>query len=114
MRYFDDNVNILKWSSEEVIVPYKSPIDGRWHRYFPDFLIRVRNKQGQLETIMIEVKPLKETKEPEIRKKLTKKYLIEVKTWSINKRKWEAAIEFCKDRKWKFMIITEKELGIKY
>lgn len=114
MRYFDDNVNILKWSSEEVIVPYKSPIDGRWHRYFPDFLIRVRNKQGQLETIMIEVKPLKETKEPEIRKKLTKKYLIEVKTWSINKRKWQAAIEFCKDRKWKFMIITEKELGIKY
>ena len=63
---------------------------------------------------MIEVNPLKETKEPEIRKKLTKKYLIEVKTWSINKRKWQAAIEFCKDRKWKFMIITEKELGIKY
>ena len=92
MRYFDDNVNILKWSSEEVIVPYKSPIDGRWHRYFPDFLIRVRNKQGQLETIMIEVKPLKETKEPEIRKKLTKKYLIEVKTWSINNTKTEATI----------------------
>jgi hypothetical protein len=49
MRYFDDNPNVLKWSSEEVIVPYKSPLDGRYHRYFPDFLIRIKNKQGQLE-----------------------------------------------------------------
>ena len=114
MRYFDDNPNVLKWSSEEVIVPYKSPLDGRYHRYFPDFLIRIKNKQGQLETIMIEVKPYKETKEPKPQKRLTKNYLYEVKTWSINKSKWEAAIEFCKDRKWKFMIITEKELGIKY
>ena len=114
MRYFDENPNVLKWSSEEVIVPYKSPIDGRYHRYFPDFLIRVKNKQGQLETIMIEVKPYKETKEPKPQKRLTKNYLAEVKTWGINKSKWEAAIDFCKDRKWKFMIITEKELGIKY
>jgi len=114
MRYFDENPNVLKWSSEEVIVPYKSPLDGRYHRYFPDFLIRVKNKEGKLETIMIEVKPHKETKEPKPQKRLTKNYLYEVKTWSINKSKWEAAIEFCKDRKWKFMIITEKELGIKY
>jgi len=114
MRYFDENPNVLKWSSEEVIVPYKSPIDGRYHRYFPDFLIRVKNKQGQLETIMIEVKPYKETREPKPQKRLTKNYLYEVKTWGINKSKWEAAIQFCKDRKWKFMIITEKELGIKY
>ena len=114
MRYFDQNPNVLQWSSEEVIVPYKSPIDGRYHRYFPDFLIRVKNKEGKLETIMIEVKPSKETKEPKPQKRLTKKYLYEVKTWGINKSKWEAAIDFCKDRKWKFMIITEKELGIKY
>ncbi len=114
MRYFDDNPNVLKWSSEEVIVPYKSPLDGRYHRYFPDFLIRIKNKQGQLETIMIEVKPFKETKEPKPQKRLTKKYLYEVRTWGVNKSKWEAAIEFCKDRKWKFIIITEKELGLKF
>jgi len=114
MRYFDENPNVLKWSSEEVIVPYKSPIDGRYHRYFPDFLIRVKNKQGQLETIMIEVKPYKETREPKPQKRLTKNYLYEVKTWGVNKSKWEAAIEFCKDRKWKFIIITEKELGLKF
>lgn len=114
MVYFDQNPNILQWSSEEIIVPYKSPIDGKWHRYFPDFLIRTRNKQGKTETIMIEVKPSKETKEPTPQKRITKKYLYEVQTWGINSSKWRAAQEFCKDRKWKFMILTEKELGIKY
>ena len=114
MVYFDQNPSVLKWSSEEVIVPYKSPIDGRWHRYFPDFLIRVRNKEGMTETILIEVKPLKETREPKKRSRVTKQYLYEVRTWGINSAKWKAAKEFCKDRKWKFMIITEKELGIKY
>ena len=114
MVYFDQNPSVLKWSSEEVIVPYKSPIDGRWHRYFPDFLIRVRNKEGMTETIMIEVKPLKETREPKKRSRITKQYLYEVRTWGINNAKWKAAKEYCKDRKWKFMIITEKELGIKY
>ena len=114
MVYFDQNPSVLKWSSEEVIVPYKSPIDGRWHRYFPDFLIRVRNKEGMTETILIEVKPLKETREPKKRSRVTKQYLYEVRTWGINNAKWKAAKEYCKDRKWKFMIITEKELGIKY
>ena len=114
MVYFDQNPSVLKWSSEEVIVPYKSPIDGRWHRYFPDFLIRVRNKEGMTETILIEVKPLKETREPKKRNRVTKQYLYEVRTWGINNAKWKAAKEYCKDRKWKFMIITEKELGIKY
>jgi len=114
MVYFDQNPSVLKWSSEEVIVPYKSPIDGRWHRYFPDFLIRVRNKEGMTETIMIEVKPLKETREPKKRSRVTKQYLYEVRTWGINNAKWKAAKDYCADRKWKFMIITEKELGIKY
>ena len=114
MVYFDQNPSVIKWSSEEVIVPYKSPIDGRWHRYFPDFLIRICNKEGITETILIEVKPFKETREPKKRSRVTRQYLYEVKTWGINSAKWEAAIEYCKDRKWKFMIITEKELGIKY
>jgi hypothetical protein len=57
MVYFDQNPNILKWCSEEVIIPYKSPIDGRWHRYFPDFLIQVKTKEGNIDTILIEVKP---------------------------------------------------------
>lgn len=114
MVYFDQNPNVVKWCSEEVIVPYKSPIDGRTHRYFPDFLIQVKNKYDSIETILIEVKPFKETHEPKKKKRVTKNYLYEVKTWGINSAKWKAAEEFCADRKWKFMILTEKELGIKY
>lgn len=113
MIYFDQNPNVLNWSSEEIIIPYKSPIDGKWHRYFPDFVIKVRNKYNQTETYVIEVKPYKETKEPEIKKRITKQYLYEVQTWGINSAKWSAAKEFCDDRKWKFKIITERELKIK-
>ena len=69
-----------------------------------------KNKHNQKETIVVEVKPYKETKEPIPQKNLTKKYLYEVKTWSINKSKWNYAIEYCRDRNWKFMILTEKEL----
>lgn len=114
MVYFDQNPNIIKWCSEEVIIPYKSPIDGRYRRYFPDFLIQVKNKHDAVETYLIEVKPYKETHEPKKRQRVTKNYLYEVKTWGINSAKWKAAEEFCADRKWKFMILTEKELGIKY
>lgn len=114
MKYFDLSPSILQWSSEEIIIPYKSPIDGRWHRYFPDFIIKVRNKYSQLETYVVEVKPHKETKEPVPSSRITKKYLYEVQTWGINSAKWRAAQEYCDDRKWKFLILTEKELNIKY
>lgn len=87
MVYFDQNPNVVKWCSEEVIVPYKSPIDGRYHKYFPDFLIQVKNKYDSIETILIEVKPFKETHEPKKKKRVTKNYLYEVKTWGINSAK---------------------------
>lgn len=110
MRYFDRNPNVIFWSSEEIVVPYLSPIDGRWHRYFPDFLIRIQKADNTTETLMIEVKPSKETKEPKVRQRITKNYLYEVKTWGTNQAKWKSAKEFCEDRKWKFVIWTEKEL----
>ena len=115
MIYFDRNPNVLSWNSEEIIVPYKSPIDGRYHRYFPDFLIKVKKKDGKEEVIMIEVKPYYQTQEPKKTDtgKLTKRYINEVKTYAINKYKWDAAIEYCKDRQWSFKILTENELGLK-
>ena len=58
MVYFDQNPNVLKWASEELIIPYKSALDGRWHRYYPDFVIQVNNKHNQKETIVVEVKAL--------------------------------------------------------
>ena len=106
-NYCDKNPDILEWSSEEIVIPYKSPIDGRWHRYFPDVWMRTAN-----DTFLIEIKPLKETQEPKKRSRVTKKYLYEVRTWGINSAKWKAAQEFCADRKWKFQIITEKEMKL--
>lgn len=35
-------------------------------------------------------------------------------TWGVNEAKWKAAEEYCKDRGWKFIIMTEHELGIKH
>ena len=112
MVYFDNNPNVLQWGSEEVIVPYRSPIDGRLHRYYPDFLIKVLTSKGDTDTILIEVKPYSQTQPPIVRSRKTKKYINEVATYGINSSKWQFAKEYCKDRGWKFQIITEKELGI--
>lgn len=112
MRYLDEHPDVVSWSSEEIAIPYKSPIDGRYHRYFPDFKITKKDKEGSTSTLLVEVKPLNQTKPPEVSKKITKKYINEVATWGINQAKWKAAADFCEDRNWKFSIMTEKELGI--
>lgn len=113
MMYLDRNSNVLQWASEEFYVPYKSPIDGKVHRYFPDFWVKKRNNKGITETIVIEVKPKKFTMPPTPKSKVSKQYLYEVKEWGRNQAKWEAANKYCKHKGWKFLIVTEKELGIK-
>jgi len=113
MRYFDSNQNVIQWSSEEIAIPYRSPIDGKWHRYFPDFVITIKDKDNNIKVFIIEVKPENQTKPPKVRTKATKKYVTEVATWGINSSKWQAADEYCKDRKWSFQILTERHLGIK-
>lgn len=116
MTRLDEHPDVLQWSSEEVIVPYRSPMDGRIHRYFPDFLVKKRNhSNGLIETVMIEVKPKAQTKPPEVKTgKPTKRYLNEVYTWGVNSAKWKAAENYCKDRGWKFQIMHEDHLGIKF
>lgn len=113
MIYLDDHKDVIKWSSEELIIRYISPIDGKVHRYFPDFVVTKINKEGKREKSLIEVKPAYQTQPPKKQSKITKKYINEVKTWGINEAKWKAANEYCKDRGWTFHIFTEKELGIK-
>tara|TARA_B100000965_G_scaffold75673_1_gene59970 strand:+ start:30219 stop:30653 length:435 start_codon:yes stop_codon:yes gene_type:complete len=112
MRYCDSNTNIVKWSSEEIIIPYKSPIDNRFHRYFPDFYLKYKDNTGKMIEKVVEIKPAKQVQEPKVQKRKTKKYVTEVVTYAKNQAKWIAAEEFCKDRKWKFQILTEKELGV--
>lgn len=108
MMYFDKNSGILEWSSEEIAIPYESPLDGKIHRYFPDF--KIKTSQG--DTLLIEIKPLNQTKAPVPRKRKTKKFLTEVIEWSKNQAKWKFAEEYAKDHNWRFIILTEKELGI--
>ena len=113
MVYLDENKSIIQWSSEEIAIPYISPIDNRYHRYFPDFYIKAIDKNGNIVEQLLEVKPRKETIEPKKKSRITKQYITEVTTWGKNQAKWKAAEEYCLDRGWQFKLITEKELGIK-
>ena len=107
MLWCDQPSSVTEWGSEEIAVPYISPVDGKRHKYYPDFYVKVNNKK-----YMVEVKPAKQTKEPKIQKKVTKRYITEVVTYARNQAKWNAAKEFCKDYGWEFMLITEKELKV--
>ena len=114
MNYFDLNESFNEWQSEEFFIPYVSPLDNRVHRYFPDFLIKYKDSKKRLRTMVVEVKPKKETKMPPTNpKKRTKSWAYSVRTWAINQAKWKAAREFCKDRNYEFKIMTEDDLGIK-
>jgi hypothetical protein len=114
MRYLDSHSDVIKWASEEFSIPYVSPIDGKVHRYFPDFLVKKRNQNKSIETVVIEVKPKIQTTAPTVQKKANKRYIREVYTWGVNSAKWEAAKRYCDHREWKFVIMTEHELGIKF
>lgn len=113
MKWCDSSISVVEWGSETVIIPYISPIDNKVHRYFVDFYIKVKTKTNSIEKYLIEIKPEKFTKPPEIPKKKTKRFIDEVFQYGVNDAKWKAAFEFCKDRNMKFIILTEKDLGIK-
>ena len=113
MKYCDSNINILEWGSEEMYVWYRSPVDNRPHRYFPDFYIKVKESNGKIKKYIIEVKPKKQTAPPPKPKRQTKGYLREAFEYARNQAKWKAANEWCLDRGFEFKVLTEKELGIK-
>lgn len=111
MRRLDSNENVLWWGSEEVIVHYYDPVKKRIRRYFPDFVVcRKDPNYGQV-TMMIEVKPLKETMPPVHKKgKRRSRVISEELTWATNCAKWRAAEDFCKKQGWKFVKLTEREI----
>jgi hypothetical protein len=115
MARLDKDLEVIWWQSEETIIPYRSPIDNKIHRYFPDFVVKRKTPQGT-KTQVIEIKPYAQTLPPTITegKKKSRRYLTEVMTWGVNTAKWKAAKEYCKDRGYEFMIITENELGLKF
>ena len=113
LQWLDAHPDVISFSSEEIIIPYISPADGRYHRYFPDFFVKIRSKDGTIKNMILEVKPHSQVIEPVKKTKITKRYINEVVTYGVNQAKWKAAEEYCKDRKWEFKVLTEHDLGIR-
>jgi hypothetical protein len=111
MKWLDEHPQVIWWGSEELPIPYISPVDKKKHKYFPDFIAKMKLKDGKVMTYIIEVKPLAQTKMP-TQKKKTRKYIQEMATYAVNQEKWRAADIFCQEHGWKFLVVTEKELGI--
>lgn len=104
----DSDPKIIEWSSEETVIPYVSPIDGKVHRYFVD--MKVKNSDGQI--MLIEVKPKRFLTPPKKPKRITKKYITEVAEWGKNQAKFSAATEYANKMGWVFKVITESDIGI--
>ena len=108
----DKSDHVIKWKSEETVVPYRSPIDDRIHRYFIDFTITIKDRDDQLNTYLVEIKPKVQTQPPKFKGRRTKTYLTEKKAYIINTAKWKAAEQYALDRGQKFIIINEDDLGL--
>jgi hypothetical protein len=112
MKWCDNNEYVLEWGSEVAIIPYKSPVDNKIHRYFVDFYVKIKDKTGNIQKYLIEIKPEKFTKPPEIPKRKTRKFIEEVFQYGTNQAKWKAAESYCSSNNLKFLVLTEKDLGV--
>lgn len=102
-KFCDSSSNILKWSFEEIIIPYVNPLDQKTHNYYPDFVIQFESEK-KIKTWMLEIKPKKQTF---LKENASKRDKI---TWITNTAKWEAAKKYCEKHNMEFKIITEKEI----
>jgi hypothetical protein len=110
MTYLDNHKDVIEWQSEEFFIPYKSIIDGSYHKYYPDFKVRYKDKQGKVRNVVFEIKPSSQRVPPKQPSKKSKKYIREVVTYGTNLSKWKAAKEYCADRGWEFKLLSEQEL----
>jgi len=109
-RYCDHHPAVKKWGSEEVYLEYINPIDNSTHRYFPDLIVELEKKDGQISRLMIEIKPHAQTLPPVQPKKISRGYAEAVATYIVNQAKWKAADQFCKVNGMDFKVITENEI----
>ncbi len=106
-KLLDQESNVVWWSSEEMFVPYKSPVDdpskNKVRRYFVDVTFGTSNG----ETFMAEIKPKSQVKPP---RKNSKNFIKESITYAVNDAKWKAAMAYCEKKNMKFLILTEENL----
>lgn len=112
-KWLDQHSACIEWSSEELIIPYRSPVDDKIHRYFPDVVATFKYNSGEVKTFLIEIKPYKETLPPTATGKTKKRLIEETATYAVNTAKWEQAQRFCESKGWQFKIMTEYEIGVK-
>ena len=113
LRYLDHHPNILEFSSEEHVIPYISPLDGKYHRYFVDFHFKVLTKEKEIKEYLVEIKPHSQTIEPRKPKRITESYVNSVKTYLVNTAKWNAAKKYAEKNGMSFIVITENHLFLK-
>ena len=113
MSNLDSRPDVIQWSSEEIIVPYRSPLDNKTHRYFPDFWVKAKQVDGTIKECLIEIKPFYQTQKPKVTKNANRN-ISEAKTYAINSTKWDYARAYCEQRGWEFIVVTEKDLGLKH
>lgn len=109
LNYLDTNPSVIRYSSEEIVIPYLNPLDRKVHRYFPDMYVELKDREGNINIKLIEIKPYAQTQRPVAKRRTKSSYEAEV-TYIINQTKWEYARKFCDEKGWQFQVLTEKEL----
>jgi len=109
--FCDTNEKVVKWSSEPLEIKYYYTLDQKFHRYYPDYFIQI-NRDGDLQSYLVEVKPIAQMTKPTPPKKLTEKAVSSFKyayeTYVKNLCKMDALKKYAESRNWKVLIITEK------
>ena len=104
MRMCDSHPNIHKWASENVRIPYRSPLDGKYHNYVPDFMIQYTDKNGSTHVELIEIKPANQTT---MENATNSRNHTQV---ALNAAKWPSAQEWCKRKGIRFKVINEDQI----
>jgi hypothetical protein len=111
--WMDNNINVLKFGSEEIVIPYFDHTTNKQRRYFVDFIIEYKSRDGTIKKSLIEIKPMSQTIPPKPRTRVTKGFISETLEYEKNRAKWAYARKWCEEHSMSFVILTEKELGIK-
>ena len=104
MRMLDEHPGVAQWASESIKIPYRNPLTGKPTRYIPDFLIQYRNKNNQVVTELIEIKPKKQSI---LESKASNRDKMVV---AVNYAKWDAAQKWCKRNGLTFRVVTEEDI----
>lgn len=111
LHWCDITRQVARWSSEELVIPYMSPLDGQMHRYYVDFVVWMSTPNG-VQKYAVEIKPKAECvpPKPPKRKSLNESYIKRLETYEVNQAKWKHARAWCEAHGFKFIVLTENEL----